>query len=294
MIHGRKQENKDAAELEQEWISALRNGYEKAGLEFPEDVIFDFPYYGDLLISLQGDYENENNGGAYILKSSSPSDDPIEVLQEKILEEMLSSIDLKALNITEEQPETNEKGWYNHAPFLAVARKLDSIRFLGNFSLVKATSDVAAYLSVKLIRHKVNQAVNAAISADTDVVIGHSLGSVIAYDVLCSLNQDAPELKLFITLGSPLGMKRIKAQLATPLKRPSCLNGEWINLYDRLDLVSLNPLDNENFAVNPAIENFQVQNNSSEHHDISEYLSDPLVASYINKVYLEQTNSTAS
>lgn len=294
MIHGINQQNKDAGEIKQEWISALKNGFKNASLTFPADLVFDFPYYGDLLISLQEAYEKEKNGGSYILKSSSPGDDPIETLQEKVLEEILSDIDLQALNITHEQPEIREKAWYNHAPWLAIARKLDNIRYLGNLSLVKTTTEVAAYLSVKLIRNKIDQEVSSAISPDTDMVIAHSLGSVISYNILGVLIKNAPDLKLFITLGSPLGMKRIKAQLEIPLKRPACLNGKWINIYDRLDIVSLNPLDEENFAINPAIDNFAVENNSDDHHDSSEYLSDPLVASYINKIYLEQKKKASS
>src|SRR5690606_21201705 len=47
------------------------------------------------------------------------------------------------------------------------------------------------------------------------VVIGHSQGSMIAYDVLCSLSKasSAPDVALFVTIGSPLGLREVQDQL---------------------------------------------------------------------------------
>ncbi|KIA96192.1 hypothetical protein OC25_03670 [Pedobacter kyungheensis] len=291
MVHGINQENKDPEELKQTWIKALKLGFEKAKLDFPEGLTFDFPYYGDLLLKLQSNYEAANKGAEYNLKSTSPDTDTVLSLQEKILEEMLKDTDFTNLELEPEQPAIKEKAIYNHMPFLALARALDGKRYLGNLSLVIFTSVVAAYLSVNLIRHKVDQKVHSHIFDDTDVVIAHSLGSVVAYNVLNAGKKGPVNLKLFVTLGSPLGLMRVKAQLETPVKFPPCLSGKWINLYDPKDMVSLYPLDAENFNVNPEIDNFKMENNSNNHHDISEYLSDPLVASYINKLYVDRKKS---
>ena len=74
------------------------------------------------------------------------------------------------------------------------------------------------------------------------VVVTHSLGTVIAYDVLTGLDE-APAVDALITLGSPLGLSDVQAKLAPPWTShdgwPSQRLGEgsWTNIADRLDPV---------------------------------------------------------
>ncbi|MBZ9757302.1 S8 family peptidase [Mesorhizobium sp. ESP6-5] len=73
------------------------------------------------------------------------------------------------------------------------------------------------------------------------VVIAHSQGSLIAYDVLRRLDSSKIEVPLFVTMGSPLGLAEIQ-DIMRPwargrLEAPSCV-GRWINVADRLDPVS--------------------------------------------------------
>jgi subtilisin family serine protease len=76
------------------------------------------------------------------------------------------------------------------------------------------------------------------------VVIGHSQGSMIAYDVLCGLDPTAFEIPLFITIGSPLGLTEVQDQLKRltgqrgGLAVPRCVKC-WVNVSDPLDPVSL-------------------------------------------------------
>jgi hypothetical protein len=73
------------------------------------------------------------------------------------------------------------------------------------------------------------------------VVVGHSLGSVIAYDVLKNVD-GAPVCDGLVTLGSPLGLDEVQDRLDPGWSRwdgfPAVkLGGSWVNVFDRLDPV---------------------------------------------------------
>lgn len=74
------------------------------------------------------------------------------------------------------------------------------------------------------------------------VVIGHSLGSVICYDVLANWTRTDVEIPLFITIGSPLGIEEVQDQLKQltaqrTLTIPRVVQ-RWINVCDPLDIVA--------------------------------------------------------
>lgn len=74
------------------------------------------------------------------------------------------------------------------------------------------------------------------------VVIAHSQGSMVAYDVLSSLPADDFRIDLFITIGSPLGLQEVQDQLKAitgqtrGLAVPACVK-RWVNVADPLDPV---------------------------------------------------------
>ncbi len=74
------------------------------------------------------------------------------------------------------------------------------------------------------------------------VVVCHSLGTVVAYDVLTALD-GAPRVDALVTLGSPLGISEVQHALAPPWTArdgwPSrrLADGVWVNVADRLDPV---------------------------------------------------------
>lgn len=74
------------------------------------------------------------------------------------------------------------------------------------------------------------------------LVIAHSQGSMIAYDVLSKWTDNPPEIVKFITIGSPLGLTEVQDQLkiilnTNKLRIPSCI-GSWLNVADPLDPVA--------------------------------------------------------
>jgi hypothetical protein len=81
------------------------------------------------------------------------------------------------------------------------------------------------------------------------VVVAHSQGSMIAYDVLRRLDPKQFEVPLFITIGSPLGLQEVQDALrqwtGNRLPFPPCVK-HWINVADRLDPVAFdNDISND-------------------------------------------------
>jgi hypothetical protein len=84
---------------------------------------------------------------------------------------------------------------------------------------------------------------------DEILLIAHSMGSIIAFDVLSFF---APESKVhtFITIGSPLGLPLVVSKMASQYKfnpsgkkemvTPPGIFGNWFNFSDVLDKITLN------------------------------------------------------
>jgi len=75
------------------------------------------------------------------------------------------------------------------------------------------------------------------------IVIAHSQGSMIAYDVLRALKREEADVRLFVTIGSPLGIDEVQdvlKEIGGPLRVPECV-AQWVNVAERLDPVALDP-----------------------------------------------------
>lgn len=75
------------------------------------------------------------------------------------------------------------------------------------------------------------------------VVIAHSQGSMIAYNVLRQLPKEQFDIRLFLTIGSPLGLQEVQDVFRRwipggNLVQPACVR-HWVNVADWLDPVSL-------------------------------------------------------
>lgn len=79
------------------------------------------------------------------------------------------------------------------------------------------------------------------------LLIGHSMGSIIAYDALWELGRQEGKtgsVDLFLTLGSPLGMRFVQHRLVdagfSKQRYPDNIR-QWINIASRGDLTALDP-----------------------------------------------------
>lgn len=112
--------------------------------------------------------------------------------------------------------------------------------------LIICLREVRFYLQHPNLASKVHDHVLKAFSDDTaTVVIGHSLGSVIAYDLIRQEKIAAPgtagtAVHTFVTCGSPLGIPAVRRAMNIPepelLAMPAHI--KWLNVYDPDDVVT--------------------------------------------------------
>lgn len=279
-IHGRAQEHKDSQSLKLAWIDAWRTGLLKSKLTVPIPAEhIRFPYYGDTLDQLASGLDN-GEAASVIVKGQSLDAD-----EREFIRAYLSEVQRKA-RITDAQirassgAQTTEMGpqdWKWVHPLLCA---LDAnVAGASGTSVALFTNDVYQYLKNPGIRDVVDSGVRQAFSPGTEsVVVSHSLGTVVAYNVLRRDGDSAGfKVPLFVTLGSPLGVTVIR-QALTPVRHPRCAR-RWVNALDERDIVALYPLDARHFAVDPSIENkVDVVNCTPNRHGIRGYLDDKDVA----------------
>ena len=282
-VHGRAQENKDAAALKSEWIAAFREGLAKSGLDLPigEDVIR-FPYYGQTLYDLVSNVPPEKV--AQVIVKGDNADEQECAFIRAIIQEVRDKAGITDADIAAVAGQAVvTKGPLNWEWLHAVLRAIERIvPGASGVSIALATIDVYQYLFNIGIRDEIEQGVRKAMRPGVDtVVIGHSLGTVVAYSLLRREGKlSGWKVPLFVTLGCPLGVSAIKRALA-PNKHPECI-GDWFNALDLRDVVALYPLDDRNFPITPRIENKTDADNQTENrHGIAGYLNDQEVAKRI-------------
>jgi hypothetical protein len=118
----------------------------------------------------------------------------------------------------------------------ATFAKIAERGFIGNLK------QVTAFLADPELKQQVLTRVHERVGDDTRVVVGHSLGSVVAYEYLCRYRPESVEL--LVTLGSPLGIANLIFDKLTPAPRagvglwPGPV-ARWVNVADQDDLVAL-------------------------------------------------------
>jgi hypothetical protein len=288
-VHGRAQERKEGRALKRTWIDAFGRGLAKAGLSLPvPDAAIHFPYYGQALYDMWADVPQQDVAAVTVMGTSmgtGMADAERRAFLHAVLQEVqrvhgLSDREVRAaagLTTLERGPLQWE--WVQ-AILAAIDRHVPGASAAG---IALATNDVYDYLHDPGMRQAIRTGVRAALPAgEPAVVVAHSLGTVVAYDLLGS--EGAAQrwnVPLFVTLGSPLAVTAIRASLA-PVRFPHCVHS-WFNALDQRDAVALYPLDRRNFNVAPRIENkTNVDNATPNHHGIDGYLDDADVARRIH------------
>jgi len=90
------------------------------------------------------------------------------------------------------------------------------------------------------------------------IVVAHSQGAIIAYDVLHELGRQSPGRGL-ITLGAPLGIAEVQDHIRRPLAVPPGI-AAWHNFADRADLVALDATLGDEFRPPGFIQDIAVDN----------------------------------
>jgi hypothetical protein len=294
LVHGRAQEEKDSIELKKEWLDALRKGLEKSGLTLPipEDRVR-FPYYGDTLYGLVAGVA-ENEIAEVVVRGRGGSDAEEQQFILAVLDEVREQsgvsdaqvqAEAQAAVATRGGAAVVERGPLNWGWVQGILSAIDRhVPGASGGGIALATRDVYRYLRDPGIRDTIDSGVRKAMSPGVEsVVVGHSLGSVVSYSLLKREGEAMGwKVPLYVTVGSPLAVKRIRKGFA-PNKHPECV-GKWFNAMDPRDVVALFALDDANFPIDPSIENkIDVDNDTSNRHGISGYLSDAVVARRIHE-----------
>jgi pimeloyl-ACP methyl ester carboxylesterase len=107
-----------------------------------------------------------------------------------------------------------------------------------------AFDDLRDYYGKSDVRNRVRNRLANALQRHTDnrvCLIAHSMGSIIAYDVLRMLEQHSPGIDHFVTIGSPLGLpvvtQHVREEFSNTLV-PQQVR-QWTNLADPRDKIAL-------------------------------------------------------
>jgi hypothetical protein len=168
----------------------------------------------------------------------------------------------------------------------AALAALASCRFFARVSerlLILFIKQVRAYMTDPAVHAKIQDRFASAVGPDTSVVVAHSLGSVVAYEALCTNPQW--NVTTFVTVGSPLGIRNVIFDRLRPA--PQRLNGSatlrgawpcrlesWTNIGDSIDIVALVKKLGPLFGSGDRIIDIEIDNGISV-HEVLRYLSAP-------------------
>jgi hypothetical protein len=235
IVHGISNQYGGDMELRSAWFPALADGLLRAGAELelrPDDCFC--PFYGDLFrpsghlgggrfanADLAGLSEDERDLIASIWRAAAAADPDVPA------PEAFSDPLARAPRFAERALVALAK-----SKFLARAFPL---RFFGDLR------QIVRYFDDPVLREVVQERVTRRIGPETRIVIGHSLGSVVAYEALGA----RPEgVTLFVSLGSPLGIRNAVFDKLVPGPGPDGIGlwpgrlERWLNVAATGDIVA--------------------------------------------------------
>ncbi len=278
-IHGRSQQGRDPREIKAEWLAALQAGAVACGKPMPHEIDIRLPFYGDVLDAFTRQLDAPLV--SEIHARGDGSNDEYLLFQAQLAEEVRNAAGVTDEQIAAEYGDNpKERGPLNWEWVQAIINAVDKhATGISKASLELFTRDVFLYTTRSTVRNEIDRIVAEALTEEPTVVVAHSLGTVVAYNLLAADRRNL-KVPLLATVGSPLGIRAINKSLR-PLHFPKPV-AAWQNAFDKRDVVALNPLDQKNFPVTPAIENYSdVRNGTDNRHGISGYLNDKNVAERI-------------
>jgi hypothetical protein len=295
LVHGIAQEQLGPASLEKNWLPALSDGVAKTGNQTLADRIWRAGDRGDIDIRMAyygTPFIDEGaQGGGDLDLHSEPLPEGAEELTNQLAAAWLQAAAEAAKDPTDRRTAEDELKIIAGNPGEAqgpralgrpVLNALAELRWFAPFGMSvagrfvwRALTQVSRYLTDDNIRTYAQDQVLNWIGDDTRLVIGHSLGSVVAYEALHRTGHNAT----LITLGSPLGLQgvvydRLRPQ---PPHVPSSVI-RWENFAAEDDLVAAR-LDLKPYfdhapgsTVTPVS---HIVDTGSKPHQIEHYLTKP-------------------
>ena len=278
-VHGRGQGGSSVEVLKAQWMASLTRGAQKAHLSVPAGLDVAFPFYGDQLDGFVKNADLPLTSNAHA-RGDLP-DDYLQ-FQGEVAEQIR-----QGTHISDEQVRSgirsgirNRRAPLNWPWVQAILRAIDKHGGGMNMQTLQLfTRDVYLYVTREDVHDAINLTVASKLSEEPTVIVAHSLGTVVAYNILTTDKRNL-QVPTFVTLGCPLGVRAIRERL-TPLHYPQAVKS-WFNAFDTRDVVALYPLDATNFPITPPVENdASVRNGTNNRHGIDGYLNDKTVATRV-------------
>jgi pimeloyl-ACP methyl ester carboxylesterase len=271
-IHGVGQQVKGEDSLAGEWALALRDGMRRAGC--PEAEL---PEAGEIRCVFYGDVFRPAGRRLTIGDPWLTAADATEFDQELLAAwwRGAAEVDPRVVHPDARTLARTPGG------VQAALRALSGSAFfagLANRVMLSDLQQVRRYMTDPQVRRAALGRAAAGIGGDTRVVVGHSLGSVVAYEVLCA-HPEWP-VRTLVTLGSPLGIRNLIFDRLVPAPAGEVQGGvcggwpggvrSWVNVADAGDVVALvkdlRPLFGGQVAC-------YLVHNGSHAHDVRPYLT---------------------
>lgn len=223
-----------AADLRRIWLDALAEGFvDNAGFDLGAMGVRDtFVYWANLFYDEPleaGDYESLGDE----LGDSAPDDPQLDA--DDWTEAMAKHFGLENDELFEDAPVSDADSGFERVPLPWSVKK----RIIKHF-LKEAHDYLFNVDGIRdSIRSQVIDEIKKAGNSERVVLIGHSQGSMIAYDVLTGV-EDCPQVDGLMTFGSPLGIDEVQDKLIWSLDAgfPEKVIGDWVNVYDPFDVVA--------------------------------------------------------
>lgn len=232
-IHGIGQEFESRETLLKDWAPAVCGGVSNAGGRLAETDV-DMAFYGALFRPSGATKSAAMIAGGVPEYAPGDVEDPLEI---QMLQDLYQGVDSTA-GSTAPTKFAGERG------VASMLQTLARVPFFGAQAqsvVIWFLKQVRRYVSEAPIRQGAQRALLDAIRDNTRVVVAHSLGSVVAYEVLCA--QPQLPVRTLVTIGSPLGMSALLDRLMPPAKPgpaqwPQGI-ATWVNIADGTDAVAL-------------------------------------------------------
>jgi len=279
-VHGIRNEGSSSAVIQRawtQWIEGAAGG--PCGIEAAAVVA---PFYGDVLHALQREVTRPEDA---IAQGLGGEDTEAAEFMWSAFEEIAQAAGFSADTIQTELARSDvvPMGLTPHdRTLIAMVRRLERLSPLQGRLALRLLGQAHAYLTKSWVAAEVDAIVTPALTpGEPLVVVGHSLGSVVAYKLLRDFARRgvARDVRLFVTVGSPLAIRCVQGALGRPWHRPSGM-ACWLNGFALNDFVTLGSgLTDRTFA--PGIENREVTIPGQDAHAVRRYLSDPAIAGAI-------------
>jgi hypothetical protein len=255
LVHGIGQQQLSADKLESQWLPSLAGGVRAAGFPDVADRIWrdagkpgkietHMAFYGNLFLApgQQGDDPGKFSAEEAEFAEALAIEWLRHVAERATKEKTRQSGGRELAYLTYEMGTEQGAGKYVRSAVGSLAKVSWFAPYGMGFAeryVNRSLAQVTRYLTEEEVRSAALGSVFQLIGPETKVLIGHSLGSVVAYEAAHRMTQPLP---LLLTLGSPLGLQTIVYQRLRPQPPGFPPNvRRWVNIAERDDFIAAEP-----------------------------------------------------